>query len=68
MNFAKLLRDINETGMSLQAIADYCGLASRGHVHDIMTGRQAHVYYEPGAKIIELHKREMRKSKQQRKE
>lgn len=66
MDFARLLKEINET-MSMRAIADYCGLASAGHVHDIISGRQINVWYEPGAKIIELHKREKQKAKRQRK-
>ena len=54
MNFQPLLRDLHKV-YTLQQIADMCGFASRGHVHDVMRGNQIGVKYEIGAKVINAH-------------
>lgn len=54
MNWKQLLADLRMV-MTLQDIADTCGLASKGAVHDIASGRQKTVMYEIGACLIALH-------------
>lgn len=54
MNWKQILADLRMV-MTLQDIADTCGLASKGTVHDIATGRQKTVMYEIGACLIALH-------------
>jgi predicted DNA-binding protein YlxM (UPF0122 family) len=60
MDFKKL---INELGAhrTLQEIADECGFSSKGHVHDLKTGRQLKVSYEIGVKLVAMHKKIMRR-------
>lgn len=60
MNFQQLLSELSEH-MTLQKIADECGMASRGHVHDLISGRQKTVSYEAGLKLVALHKKAMRR-------
>ncbi len=62
MNFKPLLRDLAEV-YTLNAIAEMCGFASRGHVHDVMTGKQAGVKYELGVKIADAHAKLVRQQK-----
>lgn len=47
--------------MTLQQIADECGMASKGHAHDLKTGKQKTVGYEIGLRLVALHKRMTRK-------
>lgn len=54
MNWQQILADLRMV-MTLQDIADSCGLASKGAVHDISTGRQKTVMYEVGVKLVALH-------------
>lgn len=54
MNWQKLLSDLRLV-MTLQEIADGCGLASRGAVHNLATGRQTTVSYDIGAKLVAMH-------------
>ncbi len=42
-------------------IAESCGFASRGHVHDFINGKQKTVAWEIGQKIVEQHKKALRK-------
>jgi len=60
MNWKTLLSELSER-MTLQEIADGCGLASKGHVHDLKTGRQKTVAFEAGQSIVALHKKMMRR-------
>lgn len=61
MNWKQLILDLTSRKITLQAIADECGFASKGHVHDLKTGRQATVSYDAGVKLVALHKRVMRR-------
>jgi hypothetical protein len=56
MNFKPLLRDLAQV-YTLQSIAEMCGFASRGHVHDVMTGKQEGVKFELGMSIVDAHAR-----------
>jgi hypothetical protein len=60
MNWKQIVTDLFEE-LTLQQIADACGLASKGHVHDIKTGKQSQVYYDAGVKLLALHKKVMRR-------
>lgn len=55
MDWKKLLTDLRNAGMSLDLIATKTGLASRGHVHNLLTDRQHNVTYDVGRKILEEH-------------
>lgn len=56
MDWKTIVTELNSV-MTLQQIADACGLASKGHVHDIRNGRQTDVLYSVGAKLIALRKK-----------
>jgi hypothetical protein len=61
MNWKQLIQDLTDRKITLQAIADECGFASKGHVHDLKTGRQCTVSYDAGVKLVALHKKAMRR-------
>lgn len=61
MNWKQLIVDMTSRHVTLQNIADLCGMASKGHAHDLKTGRQSTVSYEVGVKLVALHKRVMRR-------
>jgi hypothetical protein len=60
MNWHNIIRDLQARGMTLQQIGDAVGM-SKGGVHDLMTGRSLAVYYVPGNRLVELHKRVTRR-------
>jgi AraC-like DNA-binding protein len=60
MDFKKLINEL-VARKTLQEIADECGFSSRGHVHDLKTGRQLKVSYEIGVKLVAMHKKIMRR-------
>jgi hypothetical protein len=59
--FKEAIADLLGRGWTLQRIADACGFASRGHVHDVLNGKQISVSWEIGDKLLRLHKRVMRR-------
>jgi hypothetical protein len=61
MNFQTIITEILERGYTLKAIADRCGLASAGHVHDLKTGRQKNVSFTAGTLLCNLHQSAMRR-------
>ncbi|MDD3965313.1 MAG: hypothetical protein PHD99_04695 [Candidatus Moranbacteria bacterium] len=61
MNWKKLMQELLKF-KTLQQIADECGLASKGHAHDILSGRQKSVHYEAGLRLVELHRKLMRRA------
>lgn len=60
MDFKTVIAEMN-TRITLKEIAELCGLASAGHAHDLLTGRRKKIRYETGVKIMEVHKRVMRR-------
>jgi hypothetical protein len=60
MDFQALVNDLRRR-LTLQQIADEVGAASRGHVHDLLTGKQREPRWHLGDAIIRLHKRVMRR-------
>ena len=62
MELKKILGELSER-LSLREIAEQSGLASRGHVHNILHGKQKTVTYEIGMALIALHKKVMRRKK-----
>jgi hypothetical protein len=61
MDWKALLADIRARGVTLDAIAQECKLSSKGHAHDIATGRQERVLWDAGQAILKMHKRVMRR-------
>ena len=61
MNFPKLIAEIMGRGYTLNQIADATGMASRGHVHDLHSGRQKSVSFEVGTLLCNLHRSAMRR-------
>lgn len=55
MDWINTIRDLR-TVMTLDEIAKSVGLASKGAVHNIVSGKQRTVSYEVGVKIVALHK------------
>lgn len=64
MDWKSIITDIRSRKITLQEIATQSGM-SRGQVHDLITGRGKTVVYETGVKLIELHKRTMRRKSRQ---
>lgn len=62
MNWIQLIADIRACSLTYEDIKKGCGFASRGHVHDLAHGKQAKVLWEPGDKLIKMHKRVMRRA------
>ena len=60
MNWKNIIADLCKK-VTLQEIADTCGFSSRGHVHDLKTGKHEKVSYEVGMKLVAYHKRVMRR-------
>lgn len=56
MNWQQVVSDIRARGFTLEQIKDRCGFASRGHVHDIVTGKQERVLWETGERLLKMHK------------
>lgn len=61
MNWKQTILDLTSRKITLEAIAKECGFSSKGHVHDLKTGRQATVSYDAGVKLVALHKKAMRR-------
>ena len=49
--------------MTQQEIAKAAGMASSGHVCNIKSGHQKRVSYEIGCKLVDLHRKAMRKAR-----
>lgn len=62
MNWTQLIKDMQAQGLTLEQIGDAAGM-SKGHVHDLKTGRNKAVLWETGEKLICHHKRVMRRKK-----
>ena len=60
MNFPQMLSDLRED-MTLDAISASVGLSSKSHVLAVINGLQKNVTYPVGVKIIDLHKKLLRK-------
>lgn len=59
MNWTQMLRDLRVV-MTLDEIAKSVGLASKGAVHNIVSGKQRSVSYEVGVKLVALHRSKTR--------
>lgn len=67
MNIQDHLRDLRRA-YTLEQIAKMCDFSSKGHVHDVLTGRQKTVTFLLGMRIMDAHKKLMRKEKRATKE
>lgn len=61
MDWKTLIAGLRARGLTLDEIRIACGFASRGHVHDVMTGKQGRVMWEIGDAMLRLHRRVMRR-------
>ncbi len=62
MDWKTLISDLQERGFTLEQIAEECGFASRGAVHELKTQmRQKSCSYERGIKLIALHRKALRR-------
>jgi hypothetical protein len=66
MNFKPMLRDLAQV-YTLESIKEMCGFASRGHVHDVMNGKQEGVKFELGMSILDAHAQLKRQQKRKMK-
>lgn len=60
MDWKQLIADLVALGQTYQQIGDACGM-SKGHVHDLKTGRHDDVLWARGEKLRKLHARLMRR-------
>ena len=65
MNWTAIITDLQGNGFTLERIAQKSGMASKGHVHDLKSGAQKTIPYEVGCKLVELHRRTLRKAARQ---
>lgn len=61
MDWKRLVGECRLRGVTLEQIKDACGFASRGHVHDVATGKQPKVLWERGDALIRFHRKVMRR-------
>jgi hypothetical protein len=57
----RIIQDLQDRKVTLQTIADECGFASRGAVHDLKMVDGATCSYERGAKLVAFHRKVMRR-------
>lgn len=60
MDWQRIVLDILARGYVLREIAEECGFASPGAVHDLKSGAQTTCQYERGAKLLLMHKRALK--------
>lgn len=60
MDWKTLIADLLALGQTYQQIGDACGM-SKGHVHDLKSGRHDDVMWTRGEKLRKLHARFMRR-------
>lgn len=58
------MSEIRQRGVTLEQIRAACGFASRGHVHDLATGKQNDISYEIGHKLVKMHAKVRRRKAQ----
>ncbi len=61
MNWKHIISDIRQAGATLDQIAEECGFASRGHVHDVFTGKQGEPRWSIGNQLLVMHRKALRK-------
>lgn len=62
MEFRKLIKDLQDLGWSQAKIGAEVGY-SQGSVNDVLSGRVKQPCYDRAAKLLALHKREMKRIK-----
>lgn len=55
MNWNAIITALQER-YTLEVLAKLAGFASKGHLHDLKTGKQATCSFERGQKLMELHR------------
>lgn len=61
MDWKLIITDLHRELGGYQQIADQAGM-SKGAVHDLGSGRAKSVMYETGCKLVDMHRRVMRKA------
>jgi len=62
MDWKSIIADLQSRNVTLEEIAQECGFASRGAVHELKTqARQKTCSYEKGIRLIAMHRRTMRR-------
>ena len=61
MDWQRLISDLRRRHLTLADIAEACGFASRGHVHDLQRGKQGEPRWSIGDALIRLHRKVMRR-------
>lgn len=64
VNWPTIIADL-EKHMSHSQIAEAVGMSGSGHVHNLKSGRQKTVTYDVGCRLVELHRKVMRKARRQ---
>lgn len=59
MDWKKLIGDLVKSGMTQTEIGAAIGV-SQGRIGQVVAGKNAGFKYEPGAKLVELHKQRCR--------
>jgi len=62
MNWTKLIKELQEIGVSQSAIARAVGL-SQPSVNMLAAGKTKRVYYEEGVALLDFYKKQMRTKK-----
>ena len=61
MEWTTIIEYIRRAGFTLAQIAEECGFASRGHVHDVLTGKQGEPKWSIGDKLLKLQRKARRR-------
>ena len=61
MDWQRMIAELRQRRLTLEDIAQACGFASRGHVHDLARGKQGEPRWSIGDALIRYHKRVMRR-------
>jgi hypothetical protein len=62
MDWNKIISEILARGYTLREVAERCGFASPGALHDLKSGKQFTVSYERGVSLITMHRRTRRRA------
>lgn len=66
MNWPNIIKPILAHGYTLAQIADECGFASPGALHDLLKGRQKTCTYERGTRLLDMCRMVERKTRRRK--
>lgn len=61
IDWPKFITDLTDRGVTLREIAEECGFASPGALHDLKSGSSTTCSYERGCALMLMHRRVMRR-------